>query len=34
MTFTIPAFWLGVIVTLLGEFIALIVCAIIKKRRK
>jgi len=30
MTFTIPAFWLGVIATVLGEFIALIVFAIVK----
>lgn len=30
MTFTIPAFWLGVIATVLGEFIALVVYAVVK----
>lgn len=30
MTFTIPAFWLGVIATVLGEFIALVVYAVIR----
>lgn len=31
MTFTIPAFWLGVIVTVLVEFVAIIIYGITKK---
>lgn len=30
MTFTIPPFWLGVIATVLGEFITLVVYAVVK----
>jgi hypothetical protein len=30
MTFTIPPFWCGVIATILGEFIALVVYAVVK----
>ena len=30
MTFTIPLFWCGVIATVLGEFIALVVYAVVK----
>lgn len=30
MTFTIPPFWCGVIATVLGEFIALVVYAVVK----
>ena len=30
MTFTVPPFWCGVIATVLGEFIALVVYAVVK----
>lgn len=30
MTFTIPPFWLGVIATVLGEFITLVVYAVVR----
>ncbi len=30
MTFTIPPFWCGVIATVLSEFIALVVYAVVK----
>ena len=32
MTFTIPAFWCGVIATLLIEFVAIIIYGITKKK--
>lgn len=30
MTFTIPPFWCGVIATVLGEFIALVIYAVVR----
>lgn len=33
MTFTIPAIWVGVIATLLAEFIAIIIYGIVNKKK-
>lgn len=33
MTFTIPAFWCGVIATIIAEFVAIIIYAIISKKK-
>lgn len=33
MTFTIPAFWVGVIVTVLVEFVAIIIYGIFTKKK-
>ena len=30
MTFTIPPFWCGVIVTLVGEFVTVVIVAVVK----
>jgi len=32
MTFTIPAFWCGVIATILAEFVAIIIYGIVRKK--
>jgi hypothetical protein len=34
MTFTIPPFWCGVLSTILAELIALIIAAIVQKKKK
>ena len=33
MTFTIPAFWVGVIATILAEFVAIIIYSIVNRKK-
>ena len=33
MTFTIPPFWCGVLATVIGEFLAIVVNYVVKKKK-